>query len=623
MTAAFASRVGAQAGDVALRAGAGEDVPQLTWSEYADQACRAAAGLRALGLRSGERVALMLRNRPEFHVADMGILLAGGTPVSIYNSSPPDRIAYVVNHAEARIAIVEDVFAERFAAARAETPKLEHVVLVGGPGLGVSPESTGSGVSLERHSDVTFTELVAAGPVDLESAAGEVSAEDLLTIIYTSGTTGDPKGVMLTHRNLCFAVDTYSTVLGRSLQGLRQVSFLPMAHIAERMATHYFHIAEGSVVTTCDDLTALVPTMARVQPEWFFSAPRLWEKLQGAIEAMTSADPAAAKGFAEARRLGWQVFLAERDGDGPGPDLAADWEEARQQYVLPFLTKVGLGRVLIALTGAAPIPRHTSEFFLSMGIPLSEVWGMSETAGLGTWSPHHIVPGTVGKPSPGVELRLGAPGDRGVPEGPGDRGVPEGPGDRGVPEGEGEILVRGPCVFSGYLKDPERTAEALDADGWLHTGDVGRFDDEGNLSIVDRIKDILVPSSGHNVSPAQLEARLKECPLVGQACVVGDGRAHVAALLVPDPEMTRAWAKAHGAEDASLAELAEHPEFRAEVGAFVDAVNQQVPAAERIVAFAVLGEEWMPDSEVLTPTAKLKRRAVNQRYADVIDTLYR
>lgn len=589
ITAAFATRVAAQADDVALRAGAGDDAPGLTWSEYADQACGSAAGLRALGLQRGERVALMVRNRPEFHVADMAILLAGGTPVSIYNSSPPDRIAYVVNHAEARIAVVEDVFAERFAAARSEAPKLEHVVWVAGA-------TDGAG---------TFTDLVAADPLDLASAAGEVSPEDLLTIIYTSGTTGDPKGVMLSHRNLCFAVDTYSNVLGRSLQGLRQVSFLPMAHIAERMATHYFHIAEGSVVTTCDDLTALVPTMARVQPEWFFSAPRLWEKLQGAIEAMASADPAAAKGFAEARRLGWEVFLAERDGDGPGPDVAAEWEAARREHVLPLLTKVGLGGVIIALTGAAPIPRHTSEFFLSMGVPLSEVWGMSETAGLGTWSPHHIVPGSVGKPVPGVELRLGPPGEG------------------GVPEGEGEIQVRGPFVFSGYLKDPERTAEALDAEGWLHTGDVGRFDEDGNLSIVDRIKDILVPSSGHNVSPAQLEARLKECPLVGQACVVGDGRAHVAALLVPDPEMARAWATAHGAEGASLADLAAHPEFRAEIGAFVDALNQGVPAAERIVAFEVLGEEWMPDSEVLTPTAKLKRRAVNQRYAGVIDTLYR
>jgi len=263
--------------------------------------------------------------------------------------------------------------------------------------------------------------------------------------------------------------------------------------------------------------------------------------------------------------------------------------------VTPLLEKVGLGHVLIALTGAAPIPTATSEFFLSLGVPLSEVWGMSETSGLGTWSPHHIVPGTTGRPVPGIEIRLGA---------------------------DDEILVRGPCVFGGYLHDPGRTAEALDADGWLRTGDVGRFDDEGNLSIVDRLKDILVPSSGHNVSPARLEALLKECPLIGQACVVGDGRPHVAALVVPDPEMARLWATRHEAHDAPLTEIVAHTAFRAEIEAFIGRLNDTVPPSERIVAFEIVAEEWLPDSEVLTPTAKLKRRAVNTRYAELIDSLY-
>ncbi|MCA1846926.1 MAG: AMP-binding protein, partial [Actinobacteria bacterium] len=419
--------------------------------------------------------------------------------------------------------------------------------------------------------------------------------DDLLTIIYTSGTTGDPKGVMLTHANLTFAVDTYRTVLGRSLEGLRQVSFLPMAHIAERLATHYFHISEGSDVTTCDDLAALVLTMAAVQPEWFFSAPRLWEKLQGALEAMAAAEPARAEAFAAARVLGWKVFLAERDGGGADPALAAEWAESRREHVMPLLETVGLGHVLIALTGAAPIPKATSEFFLSLGVPLSEVWGMSETSGLGTWSPHHIVPGTTGRPVPGVEIRLGA---------------------------EDEILVRGPCVFGGYLHDPERTAEALDPDGWLHTGDVGRFDAEGNLSIVDRLKDILVPSSGHNISPARLEALLKECPLIGQACVVGDGRPHVAALVVPDAEMAKVWAARNDIPDERLPEIVAHKAFRAEIEAFIGTLNDTVPPSERIVAFEIVADEWLPDGEVLTPTAKLKRRAVNTHYAELIDSLY-
>jgi long-chain acyl-CoA synthetase len=589
ITAAFAATAIARPDAVALRAGPGDDAPTLTWSQYADQACRFAAGLREAGLRPGERVALMLRNRPEFHVADMGVLLAGGTPVSLYNSSPPDRIAYILDHAEVRCAVVEDVFAERCTKARALLPGLETVV------------SVGEGLDAE----LALSDLVGASPVDLESAAAGVTAGDLLTIIYTSGTTGDPKGVMLTHANLTFAVDTYRTVLGRSLEGLRQVSFLPMAHIAERMATHYFHVSEGSDVTTCADLAALVPTMVGVQPEWFFSAPRLWEKLQGALEAMAAADPARAEAVAAARSLGWQVFLAERDDGGADPGLAAEWADARRRHVTPLLEKVGLGHVLIALTGAAPIPRGTSEFFLSLGVALSEVWGMSETSGLGTWSPQHIVPGSVGRPVPGVEIRLGAAGDGAV-----------------AVDGEGEILLRGRCVFGGYLHDPDRSAEALDADGWLHTGDVGRFDADGNLSIVDRLKDIIVPSSGHNVSPARLEALIKESPLVGQACVVGDGRPHVGALVVPDPEMARVWAARHDLAGASLADLAADPAFRAEVDAHVALVNEALPPAERIAAFAVLGEEWLPDSEVLTPTAKLKRRAVTTRYAGLIDSLY-
>jgi long-chain acyl-CoA synthetase len=387
-----------------------------------------------------------------------------------------------------------------------------------------------------------------------------------------------------------------------------------MAHIAERLATHYFHVCEGSDVTTCADLSALVPTMVSVQPEWFFSAPRLWEKLQGALEAMVATDSAGAGVFAAVRALGWRVFLDGRDGGGADPGLAAEWAGARKEHVAPLLENVGLGHVLIAVTGAAPIPRSTSEFFLSLGVPLSEVWGMSETSGLGTWSPHHIVPGTTGRPVPGVEIRLGPIDDGDGGGGGGDAGA------GGIVEGE--ILVRGPCVFGGYLHDAERTAEALDGDGWLHTGDVGRFDADGNLSIVDRIKDIIVPSSGHNVSPARLEARLKECPLVGQACVVGDGRSHVAALVVPDPEMAKVWAARHDLADAPLTDLAAHPDFRAEIDAFISRLNETVPPAERIAAFAILAEEWLPDSDVLTPTAKLKRRAVTARYATVIDSLY-
>ena len=577
ITAAFSQTVARQADDVALRSGSGAERISMTWAEYAEAASRVAGALRSLGLRRGDRVALMVRNRPEFWVADMGVLLAGGTPVSIYNSSPPDRIAFVAGHAEARIAVVEDLFLDRFAGARVQAPDVEQVVSVG-PG-----------------GDLTLDDLLGSAALDLGQAAAEVRPDDLVTVIYTSGTTGDPKGVMLSHANVTFAADVYRRVLGRSLQGLRQVSCLPMAHIGERTATHYFHTTQGSVVHCCPDLTGLPALLAEVQPDWFFSAPRFWEKLQAGIQAKVEQDAAGAEAFARARALGWQVFVGQWDGVPLPEGLEDEWKRARRDHIEPVLERVGFGNVSVAITGAAPTPRHLSEYILSLGIPFSEVWGMSETSGTGTWSPHRIVPGTAGRPVPGVEIRLGA---------------------------ADEILVRGPCVFQGYLKDPVRTSETIDTDGWLHTGDIGHFDNEGNLTVVDRLKEIIVPSSGHNVSPAQIEAQLKSSALIGQACVVGSGRPHLAALLVLDPDAVASWSRGRDLDGMPAAGLAEHPALRREIADFVAGVNDTLPPAERVRGFAIVADEWLPDSDVLTPTSKLKRRSIEARYETVINRLY-
>jgi long-chain acyl-CoA synthetase len=534
-------------------------IESMTWAEYADQACRVAAGLEALGVRPGQRIVLMMRNRPEFYPADMGALLAGATPISIYNSSSPEQIEYLAGHSEASVAIVGDVgMLERFLKVRTELPGLQHLVLMDDPD-GLAPTDV-----------VPFADLLGAAPADLGQAAGRVRPEDLATLIYTSGTTGPPKGVMLSHYNLAWVLESMNRANGEAVTGWRQVSYLPMAHIAERWLTHYLHIAEGTEVTTCPEPTELASYLREVRPEHFLGVPRVWEKLYSGIMAAMAADPDKQAAFQNALEVGNDALLAN------------------------VRAMVGLDQMRVAITGAAPIPRPVLDFFLALGVPLSEVYGMSEATGPTTWA-RQIRPGTVGVAIPGQEMKL---------------------------LDDGEVCFRGGNIFSGYLKDPDRTAEALDGDGWLHTGDVGQVDEDGYLTIVDRKKELIITAGGKNISPANLEAAIKSYPLIGQACTIGDGRAYMTALIVLDPDVAPAWAKSRGIEFASVADLATHPDVRAEVERCVEEANGRFSRVEKIKKFAILPTEWPPDSDELTPTMKLKRRGVLTKYADEIEALY-
>ena len=558
----FSTTVGARADEVALRwrsPGAESATNALTWAEYADRACRAAAGLQALGVRPGQRIVLMMRNRPEFHYADMGALLAGATPISIYNSSSPEQIEYLAGHSEAVAAIVGDVgMLERFLKVSSELPGLQKLILIDDPD-GQAPADV-----------VPFADLVSAAPVDLEAATAAARPEDLLTLIYTSGTTGPPKGVMITHSNLCWVVESMSRATGEPLAGWRQVSYLPMAHIAERLLTHYFHIAEGTDVTCCPEPTELVSYLREVRPEHFLGVPRVWEKIHAGITAAMAADPDKQAAFQRAIETGDDAVLAN------------------------VRAMVGLDGMRLALTGAAPIPRPVFDFFRSIGVPLSEVYGLSECTGPMTWS-RDVRAGTVGPPIPGQGLKI---------------------------LDDGEVCCRGGNVFAGYLKDPERTAEVLDDDGWLHSGDIGRLDEAGYVQIVDRKKELIITAGGKNISPANLEAAIKSYPLIGQACVVGDARPYITALIVLDPDVAPAWARSQGIEFASLADLAAHPDVRAEVERCVHEANTRFSQVEQIKKVAILPTEWPPDSDELTPTMKLKRRGVLAKYADEIEALY-
>jgi long-chain acyl-CoA synthetase len=573
-------------GQVALRWREGDGWGELTFADYAERAAHVAAGLGALGVERGTRVVLMMRNRPEFHVADMAVLLCGGTPISIYNSSAPEQVQYLAHHCEAQVAIVEDLdFLDRILKVRDELPALREIVVINDPEAR-APEGV--------HR---WESLLASDPVDLDVAAQIVQPSDLATVIYTSGTTGPPKGVMLDHENVCWTVESLRLSLDEfSTEGRRVVSYLPMAHIAERMTSHYQGAALGYEVTTCPEAGKVATYLPSVRPEVMFAVPRIWEKIYAGIQAIAAADPENQKKLEAALEVGRQVAEHDARGEELPPELQAAFAKVDAQVLSPLRAVLGLDQLVAAVTGAAPIPIDILQFFRSLRVPLSEIYGLSESSGPMTWAPFTVKPGTVGPAIPGCEVTLAD---------------------------DGEVICRGGNVYRGYLNDPEKTAEALDDDGWLHSGDIGTFDADGYLRIVDRKKELIITAGGKNISPANLEAALKSSPVIGQVCVVGDNRPFISALIVLDPEVAPAWAKQHGIEADTLEDLAAHPEVHAEVERNVAAANERFSQVERVKKFALLGAEWLPDSEELTPTMKLKRRGIHQKYADEIEAFYR
>jgi long-chain acyl-CoA synthetase len=582
LASAFAATVDARPESVALRWRAGGDWGTLTWSAYADSAARLAAGLRELGVDRGSRVLLMLRNRPEFHVADVAVLLLGATPISVYNSSSPQQVRYFGRHAEASVAIVEDAaLLERFVTVRDEIPSLRHLVVVDDP------------ESLAPVDAVHYGRLLQKPPLDWKAASSACRPDDLATVIYTSGTTGPPKGVMVTHRQACWTVESLLRTLGHPVTGKRMVSYLPMAHIAERMTTHYVNVHQGTEVVTCPDVNLLADYLRDVRPQIFFGVPRIYEKARARLEALAASNPQHEEALERALALGREVALARAEGTDPPAGVLDEWRQADAETLPVLRLLLGFDEVEVAVTAAAPIPREVFDFFLALGLPMSEVYGLSESCGPLTWEPYHGRPGWVGRAIPGVELRL---------------------------DTDGEVLARGGNVFAGYLNDPERTAEVVDAEGWLHTGDVGELDD-GFLRIIDRKKELIINAAGKNISPSNLEGALRSRPLISQACVVGDGRPYLAGLLTLDPDVLPGWAAARGIE-LPFGDLVRHPEVLAEVQAEVEAVNATVSRVEQIKRFCVLPHDWPPDSDELTPTMKPKRRSIHAKYAAEIAELY-
>jgi long-chain acyl-CoA synthetase len=432
------------------------------------------------------------------------------------------------------------------------------------------------------------------GAVDLDELAPRTAPDDLATLIYTSGTTGPPKGVMLSQYNIVYTnTILIETIEVPDIAGWKVVSYLPMAHIAERMVSHYNTLMEGTEVYCCPNFNDLSSYLRDVRPQLLFGVPRVYEKIHAGVNAALAADPDKQRQFDDGVALATEIKRAQIAGIDT-QDQRDTWDFLDAVAFSTVRQLIGLDQLRMATSGAAPIPAAILEWFNAIGVPLSEIYGMSESSGPMTYSPKRNKPGFVGQAIPGCEVRLAD---------------------------DGEVVCRGGNVFVGYLNQPAKTGEAL-VDGWLHSGDIGVMDDEGYLKIVDRKKELIITSGGKNISPANLEAALKMIPLVGQACAIGDNRKYIVALLVLDPDAAPTWAAANGKGERSLVELAADVDVIAAIEQAVDEINEQFAQVEQIKRFTVLGEEWLPDSDVLTPTSKLKRRGIHARYAKEIEAMY-
>ncbi|MGV0732783.1 fatty acid--CoA ligase FadD11 [Mycolicibacter sinensis] len=564
---------------VALRTVGGGQT--LTWREYAAQVRQVAAGLAGLGVCRGDTVSLMMANRIEFYPLEVGAQHAGATSFSVYNTLPAEQLGHQFGNAGTKVVICEQPYVETI---RSSGAPVEHIVCIDG-----RPDGT-----------LSLADLLAAGrpDFDFESSWRAVQPDDVITLIYTSGTTGAPKGVEMTHTNLLFEAAALDAVLGVRF-GDRITSYLPSAHIADRAMGLYNQEIFGVQITVVPDVRAIGAALPDVRPTIWGAVPRVWEKLKAAIEFAVDAEPDGDRRAA----LQWALSVGAKRaaaliGGEPVPDaVAAEWSQADELVLSKLRAKLGFGELRWAVSGAAPIPRETLGFFAGIGIPISEVWGMSELSCVAsTTHPRDARLGTVGKLLPGLEGRIAD---------------------------DGEFLVRGPLVMRGYRKEPAKTAEAIDADGWLHTGDILEADAEGYLRVVDRKKELIINAAGKNMSPANIEnAILASCPMIGAMVTIGESRPYNTALLVFDADSVGPYAAAHGLLEATPAALAADPAVIAQIAAGVAAGNAKLSRVEQIKRFRVLPTLWEPGGEEVTLTMKLKRGPIAAKYADEIEALY-
>jgi long-chain acyl-CoA synthetase len=566
---------------------------ELTWSDYRQRVLEVAAGLIELGVQRGDFVALMAANRPEHVIADLGAVHAAATPVTLYSTLATPQVAYIGGHCGAKVAVLENAeYMKRWEAARSELPDLQYVVMM-------------EGADDYRVHDwvLSWDELVRRGREALEQRpdlvderSSQLQPDDIATLIYTSGTTGTPKGVVITHRNVLWTTESTERTI-QIPKHPRLVSFLPLAHIAERVASHYLGLWYVGEVWYCPDMTQVLEYVQAARPTSFVAAPRVYERFQAGLMAKLEAEEGIKRTLAMSAVATGREVARLRERGAPIPFLTGLKYRVLERLVLSkILEGLGMSEVTIAISTAAPIAPELLEFFQGIGLPLYELWGMSELSGPGTSNlPGANKIGTVGRPIVGTDVKLGD---------------------------DGELLYRGGNVTAGYFKMPEETAETFLPDGWVATGDIAEIDEGGYVSIVDRKKELIITAGGKNIAPTKLESMIKNHPLVGQVCVIGDRRKFLSALMVLDPDMAPAWAEKQGIPFGDMASFSQRPEVQAEVQRAVDEANGHVARVEQVKKFTILPDEWTPETEELTPTLKIKRRVIHEKYADVIDGFY-
>ena len=566
----------------------------ISWSTYRERVIEVAAGLLALGIEGGAFVGLTMSTRAEHFIADLGIIYAGAFPVSLYESLTPREMSYIAAHCEAEAVVVENgEHLARWEKVRQELPQLEYLVVLDPP-----PEYEGDGV-------ISWRELVAMGVAALEEdpeivdrSSAEVMQDDPVTVSYTPGTTGAPKGVMASHGQAIWLVECSRMAFPHVKPHLRLISYLPLAHISERMANHYNALCIAGSIRCVPDPDDVVEGIRQTRPTAFFAPARVWEIFHGYLVARLEEEPSARKRAMAFEAIELAVSVAKRQQAGERPGVIETTKLRFFERVLFSKIREGLGldEVEVSISAGSPISPDLLLFFTAIGVPLYELYGLSEASGTGcTNLPGSNRFGSVGHPLPGMEV---------------------------VTADDGEILMRGGLVTSGYYRDPEATRQTIDEDGWLHTGDLGLIDDDGFLTYLGRKEDLIRTAGGECVLPLKLETMVGWSTPIAQACLAGEGRGYLTMLIALDPRLAPGWATRRGIDFDDLEDLSRTRQVLDEVRRVVDSANSRVGPSEQIRYWRVVPEAWSPETGELSHTLRVRRAVVLQRYAALIEEMY-